>query len=694
MKPARLIAALLLPSLLFAVPGGAAQRPAAVPSTKATVIPGEVIVRFKVDASVLRAHALAARARPDAVADVLTRRAVALGARVGRTLSAGAVVGDRMQVVRARGVDAQTLAAELARDPDVEFAEPNRRAHALMAPNDPLYPAVTTTPTSSARPNGVGTQNGPDSGQWYLRPPTSVEVSGIDIESAWNVTSGSANVVVAVLDTGIRRGHPDFAGSLVLQGYDFISDSAIANDGDGRDNDPTDPGDWVSAADVAAGQPLAAQGCTSGDIQDSSWHGTSTASLVGAARNDGVGMAGSAPGATILPVRVLGKCGGTAADIQAAMRWAAGIHVDGVPDNPRPAKVLNLSLGDTSTSCSSGYQSAVNDVLAQGAVIVVAGGNGAGQAVGEPANCTGVIAVVGLRHAGTKVGYSDLGPAISISAPGGNCVNIGSGEPCLYPILAATNTGLQGPLSDTWSDGFNSTIGTSFAAPLVAGTAALMFSAQPELTPAQLRSLVRSTARPFPTSGADNGPGDPTPVLPCHAPNGIDQYQCYCTTALCGAGMLDAGRAVAAAAAASVLPPAVTLTASSSTPTAGDSVVLTASATASGSRTIATYQWQITAGASIAAFSGPTNAASATLATAAAGDVTVQVTVLDSSGASTAQSLTLSVRAAPPAPGGGGGGGGAVSASWLAALALAVAALSAVARGPKNRPAARPETAR
>ncbi len=163
---------------------------------------------------------------------------------------------------------------------------------------------------------------------------------------------------------------------------------------------------------------------------------------------------------------------------------------------------------------------------------------------GSPASCPGVIGVAALRHAGSKVGFSDVGPEISISAPGGNCVNA-SGA-CLYPILTTVDSGATAPVSPTYSDSFNPSLGTSFSSPLVAATAALMLSVQPSLTPAAVRAAIRASARPFPASGL---PPDPTTgtLVACHAPDGVVQDQCYCTTTTCGAGMLDAGAAVRAA---------------------------------------------------------------------------------------------------------------------------------------------------
>jgi hypothetical protein len=261
-------------------------------------------------------------------------------------------------------------------------------------------------------------------------------------------------------------------------------------------------------------------------------------------------MAGVARDANVLPVRVLGKCGGFDSDILAGMLWAAGIAVPGVPPNPTPARVLNLSLGGEEP-CTSAYADAIAQINAVGAVVVVAAGNSDGHAVGVPANCPGAIAVSGLRHVGTKVGFADLGPEIALSAPAGNCVNTGAGQPCLYPIITASNKGRSTPIvagndGAIYTDSFNPSVGTSFSAPLVAGTAALMLSVQPSLTPQQVRALLQASTRPFPTTGSD--PTTPRCVAP--QPFGVtqvDQAECYCTTSTCGAGMLDAGAAVLAA---------------------------------------------------------------------------------------------------------------------------------------------------
>ena len=499
-----------------------------------------VIVKFKVDSPLLGKQVLSSVRPHDA-------RARALGQRLGLATSAGREISERTQVVFASGIKSAELAQRLARERDIEYAVPDHRRRRFVAPNDPLYA------------DGV-TGTGPSAGQWYLRAPSGAVKSSLDVERAWAVTTGNPSLVVAVLDTGVRFEHPDLlivaAGGKLLAGYYMIVDVDVANDGNGRDADGSDPGDWITAAEANDKNGPYYQ-CTTLDhstgqyvAEDSSWHGTQVAGLIAAIANNGIGMAGVGPNLRLLPVRVLGKCGGYDSDIIAGMRWAAGLSVAGVPGNANPARVINMSLGGEGV-CTSAYLDAVAEINAAGTVIVAAAGNSEGHAVGTPGNCEGVIGVAALRHVGTKVGFSDLGPEIAISAPGGNCVNTSAGSPCLYPILTTSNSGTKGPVSSIYTDGFNASLGTSFSAPLVAGTAALMLSAQPALTPRQVRLVLQATARPFPATGGDNGDG--TAVPQCTAPqhdisgNPVAQYQCYCTIETCGAGMLDAGAAVVAA---------------------------------------------------------------------------------------------------------------------------------------------------
>ncbi len=464
-----------------------------------------------------------------------------LAHRLGMTMREHTGPTERTRLVTAHGLDSRQLAARLARDSEVEYAVPDERRHRLSAPDDPRYAASAAIP------------GGPAAGQWYLRAPQGDVRSSINVEGAWAAAGGqSRRIVVAVLDTGVRFDHPDlmpFAdGGNLLPGYDFVTDAFLDIDGTpGRDSDASDPGDWVSEADVTG--PANTVGCTLVDVADSSWHGTQTAGLIGAITHNARGMAGmTGPGRNVLvlPVRVLGKCGGFDSDIIPAMRWAAGLSVPGVPANPNPARVINLSLGGAG-ACGAAYQDAIREINQAGVVVVAAAGNTSGGAVNTPANCPGVIAVAGLRQLGSKVGYSDLGTQIALSAPAGNCANL-SGE-CLYPLLTTTNSGTTNPVAaeDAYTDGTNATAGTSFSAPLVAGTAALMLAVQPSLSPDEVRQLLRTSARAFPTTG------DAPEVGLCHAPtvdaNGfaVEQLECYCTTSTCGAGMLDASAAVALA---------------------------------------------------------------------------------------------------------------------------------------------------
>ena len=623
-----------------------------------------VIVKFEDTSALARKHALSATASASEASEKLAARATALGTRIGLSLAAGRALDERTQVLTASGVSGPALARRLAQEADVEYAVVDHRRRALKVPNDPLY---------AAGPAIVGSTGGPAVGQWYLKAPTSTVLSSINATGAWDLNTGSSGIVVAVLDTGVRSDHPDLAGKL-LAGYDMISNTAVANDGGGRDGDPADPGDWVSQADIDSGS-LASISCTADDISASSWHGTLTGSLIGAATDNGVGMAGVGWNTKVVPVRVLGKCGGFDSDIIAGMRWAAGLSVPGLPANANPARVLNLSLGGDG-SCDASYTSVMTQLTAANVVVVASAGNSEGLAVGTPANCAGVIAVAGLRHIGTKVGFSSLGPEVTISAPGGNCVS--DTGACLYPILAASNTGTQGPVASTYSDSFNVSVGTSFSAPLVSGTVALMLSQQPSLTPAQVIAALKSTARAFPATGADAG------VTQCRAPDATKQDECYCTTSTCGAGMLDAAAAVAA-----VSTVTAHIDATPAAPTAGDTVTLSAAAsTLASGRGIASVQWTLVdAGTTGAAFVGATTDPAATLQTSAAGSFTVRATVTDDQGSSGTTTLAVTVAAPATTPaltsgggnggGSGGGGGGAGSPLALLALTAAVVGLSA-----------------
>lgn len=665
---------------------------AGTPTAQASGAEARLIVRFKSGSNSLRAKALSVHATADEAASITQSRAQDLSRRSGYKLMAGRALDERTQVVTASGLDARALAQQLRLDSEVEWVAIDKRRQHFTVPNDPLFAQ-----------GPVGT--GPASGQWYLKGPDLPSapvrkdgniVSSINAVGAWDYTTGSADVVVAVLDTGVRYDHPDLKDKL-LPGYDMIHVPQIANDGDGRDADASDPGDWVSQADINSGDPFT--GCT---LEDSGWHGTQVAGLIAAASNNNLGMAGVSWGSKILPVRVLGKCGGYDSDIVAGMKWAAGLSVPGLPGNSTPARVLNMSLGSgdscdpnaatnpggaSGASTASLYRDTFNAVIAQGAVVVVAAGNGTGHAVGLPANCPGAIGVVALRHIGTKVGFSDIGPEVTIAAPGGNCVNVGAGDPCMYPMLSTTNSGITKPALSTYTDSYNVAVGTSFSAPLVAGTVALMLSKRPSLTPGEIVTVLKGTARAFPSSGAAPN-ADGTLIPACHAPDSTDQLQCYCTTSTCGAGMLDASAAVAAVAG---LQARIGYTPAA--PQVGQAVQLNGADSQVGAgRSIKAYNWSLVNGGGIVSgFSSSTNASSATLlASTAAGSMTVRLTVTDDLNlvASTDTSITVVDVPAPPVPAPppppttlpSSGGGGAFSPAWLLGLLVATLGLALTRR--------------
>lgn len=486
-----------------------------------------VVVKYRADIATRRA--LTAGAGEGAAnRALLPQHAARMGELTRVPLRNGRVLGPRTQALIGAGLSSEELVRRLRARPEVEWVEVDQRRRLLATPNDPLLMAN--------QPAGVT----PTAGQWYLRAPTGEVASSINALQAWNITTGSPSVTVAVLDTGIRPEHPDLKGKL-YQGYDFVGLDRVgaantAQDGDGRDPDPTDPGDWSNANECGSGEPAS----------NSSWHGTQVAGLIGAATDNGIGMAGVGWQVKVLPVRVLGRCGGYDSDIVAAMRWAAGVS-DNVGTtsvinvrNPNPARVINMSLGSQG-ACTNLYRDTIAELRNAGVVTVVASGNDAGLPVSVPADCPGAIAVAGLRHVGSKVGYSNIGPEVALAAPAGNCVNLDGN--CLYPLLTTVNSGTKAATTSAYTDSSNYTVGTSFSAPLVAGTVGLMLSVDPSLTPAKTREILQTSARPFPTTRPLVGGEAAVPA--CRAPDTTEQLECFCTTTTCGAGMLDTGAAVA-----------------------------------------------------------------------------------------------------------------------------------------------------
>jgi serine protease len=545
------------------------------------------------------------------------------------------------------GADVDAALAKLRADPAVKFADVDQLRHIeAVIPNDPLF-----APTLQGSP--------PASGQWYLNTPSSTPVilegsttedlSATDAVTAWGVTTGSPGIVIADVDTGVRFDHPDLLraglGGRLLPGYDFVGGDLnpsngvaegtylIANDGDGWDPDPSDPGDWISTSDTA--NALFANDTVAG----STWHGTRVVGVYGAITNNDVGIAGVTWGAWVLPVRALGKGGGYDSDIIAGIEWAAGLPVTNpegppVPNNPFPADIVNLSLG-SSGSCPSDYQDALAQVTAMGVLVIVSAGNGgapgAAAPVDAPANCSllvpGVMGVVGLRNVGTKVGYSSFGSGASIAAPAGNCVQT-SGD-CLRSIDTTTNLGTTVPGDNSYTNELSENLGTSFSAPIVSGIAGLMRSVNYNLTPAQLAARLQSSATPFP-SGATGVPTCPT--------TDPSSGECVCPNdgSQCGAGMVNALSAVKAAQRPigvieipkSVAPGAVF-------DASGSVAACNGSATAPAPLSIASYAW--TASPSSLIVSGAKNAR--VTVNPAAGTLTLTVT--DSAGNIDTETVTL-----------------------------------------------------
>lgn len=302
---------------------------------------------------------------------------------------------------------------------------------------------------------------------------------GMNAEAAWDTHDGTG-VVVAVIDTGITD-HSDLNAN-VLPGYDFIADVSTANDGDGRDADASDPGDAVAANE-----------CGFNFASNSSWHGTHVSGTVAALTDNTQGVAGVAYGAKIVPVRVLGKCGGFLSDIADGIVWASGGTVTGVPANANPAQVINMSLGG-SGACGTTYQDAIDTAFNNGTTVVVAAGNSSADAVNfRPANCNNVINVAANDLAGNRASYSNFGSIIDVTAPGGETAIGAEG------VASTLNDGADAP----GTENYVYYQGTSMAAPHVAGAAALLYQADPTITPAEVEAALIATARPLPGDCAE-----------------------------------------------------------------------------------------------------------------------------------------------------------------------------------------------
>lgn len=387
--------------------------------------------------------------------------------------------------------DASALMAQIAADPAVAYVEVDAMMHAVR---DIAAPALLAP---AALFDGAPNDQYYAKYQWHFSNPT----GGADVQKAWAKADGTG-VIVAVLDTGITQ-HPDLDLSLADAGYDFIGDAFVS----GRDTDGRVPGGW-DLGDWTTTEPWLSE-CTdaSNPPENSSWHGTHVSGTVAELTNNSIGMAGIAHNARVLPVRVLGHCGGYTSDIADAIVWASGGHVDGVPDNQNKAQVINMSLGGSGTCTASTVTGkAIADAIGRGTTVVVAAGNSNKDAGSySPASCPGAIAVASNGITGKRAFYSNYGSVVALSAPGGGIYvnDAGSGQQANPDgfVWSAINAGTTVPAAA----GYGGMAGTSQASPHVAGTVALMLGAQqaagkPLATPAQIRSMLATSARPFPVA--------------------------------------------------------------------------------------------------------------------------------------------------------------------------------------------------
>jgi serine protease len=401
---------------------------------------------------------------------LLHRSAQTVAARSGLTLQlvrVGALDAHVMRLDRAlpHATVAQLARDIMATDASVEYAEPDRILQAQSTPNDTQYGQ-----------------------QWHYFEAT----GGLNLPLAWDKSTGTG-VVAAVIDTGYRP-HADLAAN-ILPGYDFIIDTLVSNDGNARDNNPQDPGDAIVTGECGTdqfGRPVPPQD------EDSSWHGTHVAGTIAAVSNNGSGVAGVAYNAKVVPVRVLGKCGGYTSDIADGIVWASGGTVGSVPANANPARVLNISLGGPG-ACDTTSQNAINSARSRNTVVVVAAGNDGLNASGfSPASCSGVIVVAATNRSGGRAYYSNFGSLVTVAAPGGDMRSSAANG-----ILSTLNAGLKTPGADNYAY----YQGTSMATPHVVGVVALMLAKNSALTPDEVAARLKASTRAFPATCSQCGSG-------------------------------------------------------------------------------------------------------------------------------------------------------------------------------------------
>lgn len=381
---------------------------------------------------------------------------------VRRLSTAGALVQVAAPLDRGQ---TDRLIAQFTQRSGVAYAEVDAVMTATATPADPLY-----------------------NKQWHYFEP----VAGMNLPTAWDTATG-AGVTVAVLDTGITA-HPDLDANVVA-GYDFVSNATAARDGDGRDPNAADQGDWYARNECGKGVPGA----------NSSWHGTHVSGTIAAAGNNGIGVTGVAFNAKIMPVRVLAKCGGTLADIADAITWSSGGVVSGVPTLTTPAKVINMSLGGGG-ACGATYQNAINGAVARGTTVIVAAGNSNANAANyQPASCANTVVVAASDREGNRASYSNYGAVVDLAAPGGETATAANG-------VAST---LNGGTTVPGTPNYVYYQGTSMAAPHVAGLAALVLGKR-AYSPAELEGVLKAGTRALVgscTGGCGTGLADATKTI-------------------------------------------------------------------------------------------------------------------------------------------------------------------------------------
>lgn len=448
-------------------------------------VPGEVLVRFHGQRQGFGPASSASAVGMKTLAGVPGREML-LAIGDDATLQKNAqMLGIPQAQLRSRAADPamqrkrQTLQviSALRKRPDVKSADPNYIRRLSAGTNDSQYPL-----------------------QWHY--------SLIHLPQAWDVTTGSTDVIVAVIDTGVLLNHPDLQGRLIA-GYDFISDPSIAGDGDGIDPNPDDPGDQEPGG--------------------SSFHGTHVTGTIAALTGNALGVAGVTQATQVMPLRALGIGGGTEYDILQAVRYAAGLDNDSGTLPAQKAAIINLSLG------GGGFSQTAQDVFtaarAQGLIAVAAAGNSSSTVPSYPAAYDGVISVSAVDINGNLAWYSNSGPSIDVAAPGGDTGVDFNGDGFPDGILSTCGDDTSGSILYAYCF-FQ---GTSMASPHVAGIAALMKAIYPALTPDEFDRLLMSGLL---TSSTGRN----------------DQF---------GYGLIDAFRAIAAAqnlAGGAPLPPTIIVT--------------------------------------------------------------------------------------------------------------------------------------